>query len=87
MIEKIFYHRNFKKHYQELPKKIKILAEEREGVFRKNPQDPRLKIHKLSGRLKNIWSFSVDKNYRILFIYHKNREIIFLDIGTHEIYK
>jgi len=87
MIKKILYHPQFKKHYQRLAKEIKILAEKREKIFRENPFDSRLKTHKLSGKLKNIWSFSVDKNYRILFIFYKENIIIFLNIGTHEIYK
>lgn len=87
MIKKILYHPNFEKHYRKLPEIIKIKAEKKEKIFRENFQNPQLKTHKLSGRLKEFYSFSVDDSYRILFKFYESNIVIFLDIGTHEIYK
>ena len=61
-------------------------AEMRELIFRKDRFDARLKTHKLYGKLKNQWSFSIDQQYRILFEFDKS-DIIFLDIGDHALYK
>lgn len=83
---KIFYHPRFKKSYKKLSAELKSKAEIKEKLFRNNPFHPVLDTHKLHGRLKNQWSFSIDKKYRLLFEFH-NSDIIFLDIGDHEIYK
>ena len=63
----IFYSRKFAKEYKRLPLKVKLLAEKKEEIFRKNPFESQLKTHKLSGRLKDYHSFSIDYQYRIVF--------------------
>jgi addiction module RelE/StbE family toxin len=83
---KIYFHPQFKKSYKKLPLTIKKKAEIKEKLFRENPFHPALKTHKLKGKLKDIWSFSVDNKYRIIFIFDNN-DVIFLDIGGHEIYE
>lgn len=83
---KIFYHHVFTKNYKRLPLKIKLKAERRELLFCKDPFDPRLKTHKLHGKLKDTWSFSVDNTFRILFEFTDSC-VIFLDIGDHDLYK
>lgn len=83
---KIYYHPQFLKSYKLLDSKIKRRAEFKEKIFKNNPFHSSLKTHKLSGRLKNQWSFSIDNKNRILFEFD-NDSVIFLDIGTHEIYK
>jgi len=62
------------------------MAEKKENVFRVNPFDSRLKTHKLHGQLKNQWSFSIDGKYRIIFEFEES-DIIFLDVGDHDIYR
>ncbi len=52
-------------------------------VFKDNPFEPSLKTHKLSGKLKDYWSFSIEYNLRIIF-YFAEKEIVFVDIGTHK---
>ena len=48
--------------------------------------DSRLKTHKLSGKLKNLWSFSVEYDLRVIFFFTKDqpKKAIFIDIGTHD---
>lgn len=77
----------FEKNYKSLPKRIKQKAKEQELFFRKNPFDPRLKTHRLTGREKEAWAFSINYSYRIKFIFLTEDEVLFLDVGTHEIYK
>lgn len=47
---------------------------------------PSLKTHKLMGELSEVWSCSVDYNYRILFqfIDNSSSSILLLNIGTHD---
>lgn len=69
-----------------MPKKVKLLAEKKEEVFRKDPFTPSLKTHKLTGKLKSYWSFSIDFQYRIIFEFADEEIIWFHSVGTHEIY-
>lgn len=84
---KIYYSSKFAKEYRKLPLRIKLLAEEKEKVFRKNPQSPNLKTHKLTGKLKEYYAFSIDYQYRIIFEFVSEKEVWFHSVGTHEIYK
>ena len=84
---KIYYSSKFAKEYKRLPKKVKLSAEEKEIIFRKDPFDKRLKTHKLSGKLKDYYSFSIDYQYRIIFEFAEKSAIWFHSVGTHEIYR
>ena len=77
----------FEKNYKKLPIKIKGKAKRKEKIFRENPFDHRLKTHKLSGKERECWAFWIDYSYRIKFIFLNNKEVLFLDIGLHNIYK
>ena len=77
----------FEKHYKKLPKKIKEKAKEKEKIFRENPFHPLLRTHKLHGKYKDCWAFWIDYRYRIKFIFLSENKVLFLDIGTHDIYK
>ena len=77
----------FDKRYRKLPRKIKKKAEEKEKIFRDNPFDSRLHTHKLHGKDRDNRAFWIDFYYRIKFIFLSEEEVLFLDIGTHEMYK
>ncbi|HEX8773041.1 MAG TPA: type II toxin-antitoxin system YafQ family toxin [Pyrinomonadaceae bacterium] len=57
---------------------------ERTTLFRNNPFNPSLKTHKLSGQLKDLWSFSIEYNVRVVFSFIEDEKALFLDIGTHK---
>lgn len=76
---KIYYSPKFAHAYKKLPQKVKLLAEEREDIFRQNPFDPRLKTHKLKGTVAYHW--------RIVFHFESSDVVIFDMIGTHEVYR
>ena len=84
---KIFYTKKFEREYKKLSKEIKLKVEARESIFRRNPYDPTLKTHKLSGELKDFWSFSVDFKYRIVFEFIEDGNIFFHSVGDHDIYR
>jgi mRNA-degrading endonuclease YafQ of YafQ-DinJ toxin-antitoxin module len=52
--------------------------------FTIDPFDPALKTHKLSGKLKELWSFSVDYDERVLFYFTEDNKAVFVDIGSHD---
>lgn len=84
---KIYYSSKFEKEYKKLPQKIKLLAEKKEKLFRKDPYTPSLKTHKLTGKLKSYWSFSIDFQYRIIFEFAEKEIIWFHSVGTHDLYR
>ncbi|MBU1200030.1 type II toxin-antitoxin system mRNA interferase toxin, RelE/StbE family [Patescibacteria group bacterium] len=84
---KIYYSPKFAKEYKRLPKKTKNKAEVIEKIFRQNPFDSRLKTHKLSGKLNQFWSFSINHQYHIVFEIVSKNTIWFLSVGTHQIYR
>ena len=53
-------------------------------LFSKNPFNPRLRTHKLTGKLEGLWAFSVDYDYRIIFKFINEDEILLIDIGAHD---
>lgn len=84
---KIIYSSKFIKEYKKLPEEIKITAEFKEKIFRNNPFNKILNTHKLSGKLKEFWSFSINNKYRIIFELEKNNLIYFHSVGDHSIYQ
>ncbi|MBI4085823.1 MAG: type II toxin-antitoxin system mRNA interferase toxin, RelE/StbE family [Candidatus Liptonbacteria bacterium] len=83
----IIYTSKFAREYKKLPKAVKPLAEKREGIFRKNPFEPTLDTHKLHGRLKDFWSFSIGFKYRIIFEFSEKNIAHFHSVGDHDIYQ
>lgn len=83
----IFYTPRFTKTFRKIPKKIQLLAIKKEKIFLENLHDPRLNTHALSGEMSEYWSFSVNYQYRIVFCFIENNNVLFIVIGTHEVYK
>jgi addiction module RelE/StbE family toxin len=57
---------------------------ERVELFKNNPFDPKLRTHKLSGKLKDLWSFSIEYDLRVIFSFAGQERVIFVDIGSHK---
>mgnify|MGYP001569112472 CR=1 FL=1 len=83
----IEYSRGFLKSASRLSKRIIETADRKEALFRGDPFHPGLETHKLHGKDKDAWSFSVDRRYRIKFSFLENNRVLFLDIGLHDIYR
>jgi len=52
--------------------------------FMTDPFDPRLRTHKLSGELGELWSFSVTFDIRVIFYFMAKDKAVFIDIGSHD---
>lgn len=72
-------------------KRIKSTESERDFWFRLDlfiidPYNLKLKTHKLSGKLKDLWSFSLDYDIRVVFYFTKDKpkKAVLVDIGTHD---
>lgn len=86
-IKSIRYTSKFERAFKKLSLKEKLIAEDREKIFRTDPFDSRLKTHKLKGKLKSRWSFSLTYSQRVLFNFYEDCKVIFYDIGNHRIYQ
>ena len=76
----------FRKAFKKLPKRVRNKAKEKEMLFRINPFDTRLGVHKLHGKYKNYWAFTITDQYRIMFIFVESDRVDFIDIGNHKVY-
>jgi len=53
-------------------------------LFIQNPYDPRLRTHKLSGALAELWSFAVEYDCRVIFYFSNHQRAVLVDIGKHD---
>lgn len=83
----IEYSTNFIRQYKKLNSQIKNQAAKAENLFREYPFSPKLKTHKLTGRLEGLWAFSISYRHRIIFEFIGKGKVLFYKIGTHDIYK
>ena len=56
---------DFEKALLRLPERVRELATRKDQWFRKDAFDPRLRTHKLKGKLSEYWSYSVNREYRV----------------------
>jgi addiction module RelE/StbE family toxin len=77
----------FVKEHRVLSRKIQLKLSKTVGLLLKNPLHPSLRLHKLSGKLDDHWSISINKQYRVIFQKMENGDILLVSIGTHAIYK
>ncbi len=86
-IKKVLYTPQFEKKWQKLPAKVRKKAVRQEKLFRQNVFHSALLTHKLAGKIADYWSFSLDYHTRVVFRFLKEGEVLFVDVGTHGIYK
>ena len=86
MIE-VAFSSSFKKAFKKKIKRNKEVEKlfwEKLKIFIENPFSPQLKTHKLSGELRNLWSFSLEYDLRVVFFFAEENKVVLVDIGTHE---
>lgn len=83
---KIIFTPHFKRRLKKLIKKqpeAEVLFMSAISLLQKNINAPSLNVHKLSGRLKDAWSFYLTYELRIVFE-KENNLIILTNIGSHD---
>ncbi len=84
----IFLTKEFKGNFFCLDKQIQKRAEKQKIIFKNNPFYPSLHTEKLIPKSKEVWSFRIDKKYRIIFRFIGKEKVLFLTVGPHDwIYK
>ena len=82
---KVIFSKQYDKGFDKLPIHKKRKVNEVIKIFKKNPRDPRLRNHKLHGKIKDRRSISVDSDLRIIFREENNYLLVlFLQIENHK---
>lgn len=68
----------FKKR-PELREKTRIKVE----TLTLTPMHPGLELHKLKGKLNDVWAITIEQNIRLAFVY-VSEGILLISIGTHD---
>ena len=77
------YTKSFLKQYAKLPRNIQLQTDERILMWQKNPLNPKLKDHPLSGKYQGYRSINISGDMRALYRKQGNTIIVFSFIGTH----
>lgn len=77
---------NFIRQLKKLEPELKAEGLGKIELFQKNQREKSLKVHRLKGKLKDRFSFSVNYKYRIVFMYFTKKEIVLMAVGDHDVY-
>lgn len=80
------YTPRFNKLLKKLYPSLKSEAVKAINDFKDETNHQSLKLHKLTGALDGHYSFSINYKYRIIIKFVAT-DVVFLDIGDHDIYK
>jgi len=58
--------------------------EEKISLFTNKAFHPSLKTHSLSGNLEGYWALSITYEYRLIFRFLSENQVLLIDIGTHD---
>lgn len=83
----VYYTKSFVKQVKVLPKELQEEVIEKIELFKNIENHKILKVHKLHGRIKDRYSFSVNYKFRIIFVWKDKTTAILLVIGDHSIYQ
>ncbi len=78
---------SFKRAYRRMIKgkpDLEAAFRERVTLFANDPYHPSLQTHKLSGRMRHQWAFSLTFKLRIVFTFTRPDFAMLEDIGTHD---
>ena len=83
----ILYTPEFKRDYKKLSGTLRDLLKTKGQLFEQEPFHPLLRTHKLSGKLRDLWSFSLDYRCRVIFRFRGSGEVELLRVGDHSMYR
>jgi mRNA-degrading endonuclease YafQ of YafQ-DinJ toxin-antitoxin module len=81
------FQRSYKKLIKGKPDLQKKFRE-RLALFIANPYDPLLETHKLKGKMKKFWAFSLNHSLRVAFVFEDSNSVRLENVGPHDdVYK
>jgi addiction module RelE/StbE family toxin len=83
----IRYKPTFVRAYKKMSPALKLEVKEKIVLFQNTDNHERLRVHKLKGKLKGFYSFSVTHAHRVVFMYEKQNVIVLIAVGDHDVYQ
>ena len=80
---RVGFKKDFRKRYKKITVKIRLQFDERFRLFMKDPYNPVLNNHPLTGDRAGQWSIDVTGDWRAIYIFKDNSTVVFIDINTH----
>jgi addiction module RelE/StbE family toxin len=77
------FKRSYRKRIVKQPHLKRLFWKKMED-FMSDPFSPQLRTHKLSGKLKGSWAFSIDDNLRVVFEFIDRDKVLLIDFGSHD---
>ncbi len=84
---KVCYKPSFIRQLNKLPVGLQEEVIAKIELFKHTQNHKALEVHKLKGKLKLSYGFSVDFRNRVVFDYLSDDEVVLLTVGDHDIYK
>jgi addiction module RelE/StbE family toxin len=78
---KIVYSKDFIKSVKRTPKQIQNKLADLVEILQQNPFHPKLHSKPLVGKLKGFYSFSITRNWRLIFSFLDSETIFLIDIA------
>jgi len=79
------FEKQWTKYLKRLTDKEKKQLKDRLVIFREDVFDKRLRTHRLKGNLREYYAFSISYADRIVFKLLDDTEILFIEIGSHDV--
>lgn len=83
----IRYKPTFVREFKKLPIELQEEALEKIELFKNTQNHQKLKVHRLKGKLKDFYSFSITYSHRIVFTYERKDVVVLIAIGDHDVYR
>jgi toxin HigB-1 len=74
---------DFAKQYKKLPEKVKQQFKTRLSLWLAKPEHPTLRVHPLKGEFQGYWSMNISGDYRLVYYFASDEEVVLVLIGTH----
>ncbi|MBI5793552.1 hypothetical protein HZA87_00475 [Candidatus Uhrbacteria bacterium] len=82
----VAYTPKFVRAYKKLVPGLQIEVKQALELFADKGNHDRLRVHKLSGRMEDRYSFSVNYKIRVVFRFLPDGRALLLTVGDHSIY-
>jgi mRNA-degrading endonuclease RelE of RelBE toxin-antitoxin system len=73
----------FRERFKALPAPVKKKFGKQLVLFQAYSHHPSLHVEKLNPKDHQIWSFRIDRSYRVLFRFLDGNKALFLTVGHH----
>jgi len=81
------YAPTFLREYKKLDPGLKEEVKRKIEEFKDRGNHQKLGVHKLRGRFKDCYSFSVDYKNHVAFEYREKNDVALIGVGNHDLYR